>query len=190
MGKKKGKGPAKAGGAAAAPVAATREELIAAALAPLSQTVSEEELEVAREVVLDELPKLRSAQSLSEALSSTLDDVGVDAGEHLEDITALMRKFRLGLANPIVTVDTTAGSFKCELFLDTMPVSASNFLDLVGTGFYDGLHVHRIVPEFMVSRVFISAVVCLLHAGCRGLKSLCSHHVVGVVVGGGWVVVM
>lgn len=33
--------------------------------------------------------------------------------------------------------------------MDTMPVTASNFIDLVNTHFYDGLHFHRVIPEFM-----------------------------------------
>ena len=30
-----------------------------------------------------------------------------------------------------------------------MPVTASNFIDLVDTGFYNGLHFHRVIPDFM-----------------------------------------
>ena len=49
-----------------------------------------------------------------------------------------------------VSFETTAGSFKVEVFADKMPVTAGNFLDLCATGFYDGLHVHRTIPNFMV----------------------------------------
>jgi cyclophilin family peptidyl-prolyl cis-trans isomerase len=41
------------------------------------------------------------------------------------------------------------GSFKAEIFLDSMPLTASNFIDLVKTGFYDGVHFHRVIPNFM-----------------------------------------
>ena len=54
------------------------------------------------------------------------------------------------MANPIVVFDTSEGSFKAEIFLDQMPVTAQNFLDLVGQGFYDGLHFHRVIPGFML----------------------------------------
>merc|ERR1711907_291222 len=30
-----------------------------------------------------------------------------------------------------------------------MGITASNFIDLVQTGFYDGLHFHRVIPNFM-----------------------------------------
>ena len=44
---------------------------------------------------------------------------------------------------------TNVGEFKVELF-DDMPITSSNFIDLVTTGFYNGLHVHRTIPNFMV----------------------------------------
>jgi cyclophilin family peptidyl-prolyl cis-trans isomerase len=54
------------------------------------------------------------------------------------------------MANPIATFDTTEGKFKAELFLDEMPLTASNFIDLAKTGFYDGLHFHRVIDGFML----------------------------------------
>merc|ERR1712173_241135 len=30
-----------------------------------------------------------------------------------------------------------------------MPVTASNFIDLAKSGFYDGVHFHRVIPNFM-----------------------------------------
>merc|ERR1719408_755460 len=38
---------------------------------------------------------------------------------------------------------------KVELFLDTMPITVSNFIDLANKGFYDGIHFHRVIPNFM-----------------------------------------
>merc|ERR1712014_85736 len=35
------------------------------------------------------------------------------------------------------------------IFLDQCPITASNFIDLANTGFYDGLHFHRVIPDFM-----------------------------------------
>jgi len=52
-------------------------------------------------------------------------------------------------ANPIATFETSEGKFKAELFLDQMPVSASNFIDLAQSGFYNGVHFHRVIPNFM-----------------------------------------
>ena len=54
------------------------------------------------------------------------------------------------MANPIVEFDTTKGSFKAEIFQDQMPITAGNFLKLVDDGFYDGLHFHRVINNFMI----------------------------------------
>ena len=53
------------------------------------------------------------------------------------------------MGNPIATFETSLGSFEAELFLDTMPITAQNFIDLANSGFYNGLHFHRIIPNFM-----------------------------------------
>merc|ERR1711988_1547903 len=35
------------------------------------------------------------------------------------------------------------------IFLEQMPVTASNFIDLANSGFYNGVHFHRVIPDFM-----------------------------------------
>jgi len=57
---------------------------------------------------------------------------------------------KAAMSNPIATFDTTEGSFKAEVYLDTMPLTSSNFIDLCKTGFYDGLHFHRVIDGFML----------------------------------------
>ena len=39
---------------------------------------------------------------------------------------------------------------QAEIYTETMPLTAANFIDLVNKGFYNGLHVHRTIPNFMV----------------------------------------
>lgn len=53
------------------------------------------------------------------------------------------------MPNPVAHFDTTAGKFAVEVFLDQTPLTASNFIDLCQTGFYNGLHFHRVIPNFM-----------------------------------------
>jgi len=48
------------------------------------------------------------------------------------------------------TFETSEGTFTLELFEDTMPVTASNFIKLAKEGFYDGTRFHRVIPSFMV----------------------------------------
>jgi len=47
------------------------------------------------------------------------------------------------------TFKTSKGDFKAELFVDKLPITASNFADLANTGFYDGLTFHRVINNFM-----------------------------------------
>jgi len=54
------------------------------------------------------------------------------------------------MANPTATCETSLGTFKVELFTDKMPITANNWLELAESGFYDGLHFHRVIPNFMV----------------------------------------
>ena len=54
------------------------------------------------------------------------------------------------MANPTATFDTSMGSFTAEIYLDKMPITAKNFLDLAKRGFYDGLHFNRIIKSFMI----------------------------------------
>jgi cyclophilin family peptidyl-prolyl cis-trans isomerase len=54
------------------------------------------------------------------------------------------------MSNPIATFETSAGSFKAELFVDKMPTTAGAFVERAKTGFYDGLHFHRVIQNFMV----------------------------------------
>ena len=53
------------------------------------------------------------------------------------------------MPNPIATFETSQGIIKCEIFLEQMPITASNFIDLANSGFYNGLHFHRVIPGFM-----------------------------------------
>jgi cyclophilin family peptidyl-prolyl cis-trans isomerase len=54
------------------------------------------------------------------------------------------------MANPTATLETSLGSFKVELLTDLMPITAGNFIKLAKSGFYDGLHFHRVIDNFMI----------------------------------------
>ena len=54
------------------------------------------------------------------------------------------------MANPTATMQTSLGDFRVELFVDEMPITAGNFLRLAKEGFYDGLHFHRVIADFMI----------------------------------------
>lgn len=53
------------------------------------------------------------------------------------------------MANPTAVLETSLGNMTVELFLDKMPITAGNFIKLAKSGFYDGLHFHRVINGFM-----------------------------------------
>lgn len=54
------------------------------------------------------------------------------------------------MANPTAHFKTSLGDFTAEIYLDKMPITAKNFIDLAKSGFYDGLHFHRVIEGFML----------------------------------------
>ncbi len=50
----------------------------------------------------------------------------------------------------MVTVKTTLGDIKIELFTDKAPISCENFLKYCNSGFYKDLIFHRIVKSFVI----------------------------------------
>ncbi|MEZ4752835.1 MAG: peptidylprolyl isomerase [Bdellovibrionota bacterium] len=49
-----------------------------------------------------------------------------------------------------VTLDTTKGNIKLELYGDKAPVTVGNFVNLINRGYYNGLVFHRVIADFMV----------------------------------------
>lgn len=48
------------------------------------------------------------------------------------------------------TIETDLGNIVIELYTDSSPVAAQNFINLANSGFYDGVVFHRIAPDFMI----------------------------------------
>ncbi len=53
-------------------------------------------------------------------------------------------------ANPQVTLHTSKGDVRVELFQDKAPLSVENFLQYAQDGFYDGTIFHRVISHFMI----------------------------------------
>jgi peptidyl-prolyl cis-trans isomerase A (cyclophilin A) len=53
-------------------------------------------------------------------------------------------------ANPVVELDTTAGTIKIELYPEAAPKTVANFLDYVRSGHYVGTQFHRVIDGFMI----------------------------------------
>ncbi|MBR1742607.1 MAG: peptidylprolyl isomerase [Lachnospiraceae bacterium] len=52
--------------------------------------------------------------------------------------------------NPIVTIETTEGVIKAELYPDIAPNTVNNYISLIKKGFYDGVIFHRVIEGFMI----------------------------------------
>lgn len=52
--------------------------------------------------------------------------------------------------NPVVIIQTSAGTIEAELFAKKAPKSVANFLAYAKSGFYDGTIFHRVIPSFMI----------------------------------------
>jgi cyclophilin family peptidyl-prolyl cis-trans isomerase len=68
----------------------------------------------------------------------------------------LVEAFRSSLTEPhrltvyVQKKKTSQGTFVAEIFMDKLPITGSNFVDLCKTGFYDGVHFHRVIDGFML----------------------------------------
>ena len=52
--------------------------------------------------------------------------------------------------NPVVVIETSAGTITAELFKDRAPVSVENFLRYVSDGHYSGTIWHRVVAGYVI----------------------------------------
>jgi len=52
--------------------------------------------------------------------------------------------------NPVVSIKTTKGEIRVELYPDKAPITVANFLEYVKSGFYNGTIFHRVIPGFMI----------------------------------------
>ncbi len=48
------------------------------------------------------------------------------------------------------TICTELGDIVIELFTESSPVAAENFINLAEAGFYDGVVFHRVIPDFVI----------------------------------------
>lgn len=53
-------------------------------------------------------------------------------------------------SNPEVTIHTSRGDIRLELFPNEAPISVENFLAYANDGFYDGTLFHRVIGHFMI----------------------------------------
>jgi len=54
-----------------------------------------------------------------------------------------------GNENTTVLLNTTLGEIKIKLY-DGTPIHRDNFINLINSGFYDGISFHRVIKDFMI----------------------------------------
>jgi len=94
-------------------------------------------------------PQLNALASLLLSLDSTAAYNAASAGGRVPTGKATRASSPRMAANPTAKFTTSMGSFTAEIFLEQMPITASNFIDLANTGYYNGLTFHRVIPGFM-----------------------------------------
>jgi cyclophilin family peptidyl-prolyl cis-trans isomerase len=72
------------------------------------------------------------------------------AQEALEKPTTPVPEIKEATAMPVVTIETSLGTIKAELFADKAPLSVTNFLAYADKGTYDGTIFHRVINGFMI----------------------------------------
>ena len=53
-------------------------------------------------------------------------------------------------AGPVIVVETAKGTFEFETYPNEAPKTVARIVELVNKRFYNGLRVHRVVPNFVV----------------------------------------
>ena len=128
---------------------------------------------LARAAVVDALARIGGPSAL-ETLRAAVDDpdwaVRVRAAQHLatrdpsSDAGTAIRPAPLRFpfeayrsldlvtpsVSPHVFIDTDRGTIQIELAVNEAPLTANNFMRLARSGFYNGLLVHRVVPNYVV----------------------------------------
>jgi peptidyl-prolyl cis-trans isomerase B (cyclophilin B) len=54
------------------------------------------------------------------------------------------------MANLKATIRTSKGDIRLEIFSDSTPITAANFVNLAKRGYYNGLKFHRVIADFMI----------------------------------------
>ena len=73
------------------------------------------------------------------AIVISLPMTGVASGQATKSDKAAAK-----VANPVVSLDTSMGPIKVELFADKAPITAKNFIAYVSAGFYNNTIIHRV----------------------------------------------
>lgn len=80
----------------------------------------------------------------------TGNDANVAESGNVEENTEVFEGGTDMAENPTAVILTNRGEFRFELYEKRTPTTVANFIELVGSGFYDGLTFHRYEPGFVI----------------------------------------
>ena len=83
-------------------------------------------------------------------LLSLTSSFATDKTNNISSVTKKEQKMTSENKNPIVEIETSAGTIKVELWADKAPLTVKNFLKYVDEGFYNGTIFHRVIKNFMI----------------------------------------
>lgn len=83
-----------------------------------------------------------SGSSTKDSASSGTSGQGYYSGPALDTMTSN--------PNRLVTIETKQGIIKLQLFDKIAPKHVAHMIELVKSGFYNGLTFHRVIPDFMI----------------------------------------
>jgi len=83
-------------------------------------------------------------------LALSLVVIGFSTGAFAAEKTIEKGEKKMASTQLTVTLHTTKGDIKLNLFPDKAPLTVLNFVNLSKRGFYNGLTFHRVIPNFMI----------------------------------------
>ncbi len=121
------------------------------------EEITEDDLEDETDAFFDRV-KGRSKGRISNIHGEVADEAWGGAAEGTLETGSIMHPLGAGMAEgnsgddgmTQVLMKTSAGEILLQMYDDKAPDTVANFMKLVDDGFYDGLHFHRVIEQFML----------------------------------------
>jgi cyclophilin family peptidyl-prolyl cis-trans isomerase len=142
--------------ALAAALPRTEKDLLNDAALATLDSLGKQKSEAANKAIMsvlgwrDHLVRRRAVRILKD---NGVGDVSVHIGiVQTKNTTADYRRAlaRIGRRKPRAVVTTTKGSFTMELLPEAAPLTVDNFVQLAQRSFFNGITIHRVVPNFVI----------------------------------------
>ena len=121
------------------------------------EDIADDDIEDATDAFFSRV-KGRSSGNIANVHGEFADEAWGGAAEGTLETGSIMHPLGAGQTTipeqgPMMTqilMKTSAGEIQLQMYDDKAPDTVANFLKLVDQGFYDGLHFHRVIEQFML----------------------------------------